>query len=211
MFVTFEGPDGAGKSTVLKMIIKFLEEQNIRYFLTKEPGAENNIVARKIRKILLDTENEMSDMTEALLYTADRRLNLETNIWPNLEKGILVLGDRYFDSTFAYQGAGRGLGIEDMVQLQEVATKKTYPDLTFFFDLPPEKAEKRLANRDKLKKHDRLELAGKEFHRKVYEGYKEVIAKDTRNRFRIIDSSKSIDEVFAQVKKVFIKEILNKN
>jgi len=180
-------------------------------FLTKEPGAENNIVARKIRKILLDTENEMSDMTEALLYTADRRLNLETNIWPNLEKGILVLGDRYFDSTFAYQGAGRGLGIEDMVQLQEVATKKTYPDLTFFFDLPPEKAEKRLANRDKLKKHDRLELAGKEFHRKVYEGYKEVIAKDTRNRFRIIDSSKSIDEVFAQVKKVFIKEILNKN
>ena len=211
MFVTFEGPDGAGKSTVLKMIIKFLDEQNIRYFLTKEPGAENNIVARKIRKILLDTENEMSDMTEALLYTADRRLNLETNIWPNLEKGILVLGDRYFDSTFAYQGAGRGLGIEDMVQLQEVATKKTYPDLTFFFDLPPEKAEKRLANRDKLKKHDRLELAGKEFHRKVYEGYKEVIAKDTRNRFRIIDSSKSIDEVFAQVKKVFIKEILNKN
>jgi len=209
MFVTFEGPDGAGKSTILKMIIDFLKEQKVEYFLTKEPGAENNRVSKKIRKILLDTKNEMSDMTEALLYTADRRLNLETNIWPNLEKGILVIGDRYFDSTFAYQGAGRGLGIENMIQLQEIATKKTYPDITFFFDLSPEESKVRLEKRDKLGQLDRLELAGKEFHKRVYDGYKEVISKDTRNRFRVIDSSRTIDEVFKQVKKIFVEEILN--
>ena len=205
MFITFEGPDGAGKTTAIKQLKKFLKKNNVDFFFTREPGTKNSRIAKRLREIVLDKDSEMSDMVEAILYTADRRLNLEKNIWPNLKKNKLVLCDRYFDSTFAYQGSGRQLGLKEMIMFQEIATEKTYPDITIFFDVPPEISKKRLNRMDKDK--DRLELAGEEFHKNVYKGYQKLV-KMFPNRFRVIDATKSQEEVFKQVKQIFEKEII---
>lgn len=204
MFITFEGPDGSGKSTALSSLVEFLKGQNVDFILTREPGSETSKEAKKIREIILDPANDITPMTEAILYAADRRLHLEKLIWPALKQNKLVLCDRYLDSTLAYQGAGRKLGISNMLSLQEIITEKTFPDLTLFFDIKPEQSEARVTSRDEDK--DRLELAGKEFHKRVYEGYQELV-KMFPERIKVIDASLSKDEVFAQVKKIVLEHI----
>lgn len=205
MFITFEGPDGSGKTTALSSLVDFLKQNNIEFILTREPGSATSNEAKKIREIILDPANDITPMTEAILYAADRRLHLEKLIWPALKQNKLVLCDRYLDSTLAYQGSGRQLGIKEMLSLQEIVTEKTFPDLTIFFDISPEESEKRV---DARAPKDRLELAGKEFHQRVYDGYKQVVAMFPE-RIKTIDATQSKEDVLEQVKK-YVLEAINK-
>ncbi len=197
LFITFEGPDGSGKTTALRSLVTYLQKNrnDLDFIFTREPGGSKNASAEKVRNIILDKENIIGDKSEALLYAAARRLHLEQTIWPALKENKLVLCDRYIDSSLAYQGEGRGLGIEFVTELNNLATDNTWPDITIFFDITPKEAMQRASHRAPK---DRLELAGDEFHKKVYKGYKKVIENDPK-RFRIIDATQTIEKVFEDV------------
>ena len=204
MFITFEGPDGSGKTTALEKLIEWLNSKNIHPVVTREPGSSISKENEKIRELIVDPKSELTDMVEAILFSADRRLHLEKLIWPSLKENKLVLCDRYFDSTFAYQGVGRGLGIEKMIRLQDVVTEKTYPNFTFYFDLPVEESIARVNSRgDK----NRLDAEGKSFVEKVHSGYHQLI-KMFPERFIVIDATKNPEEVFEQVKQKFQEIII---
>lgn len=183
-FITFEGCEGVGKSRQIKMLEEYLQKHNIRYFLTREPGGTN--VSEQIRSVILDGRNtSMTDECEALLYASARVQLLKEEIAPRLARGELVLCDRYLDSSLAYQGYARGLGVEFIEKINDYAIKNFMPDYTLFLDLPPELAFKRKGGVDK---NDRLELSGMEFHNRVYGGYKDLADKD-KERFIVIDAS----------------------
>lgn len=192
-FISFEGPDGAGKSTVLAEVLKQIGPKlKTQYLVTREPGGSK--IAEKIRKIILDPENvKMSDRTEALLYAAARSQHVEEIIKPALDEGKLVISDRFVDSSLAYQGAGRNLGIKEVKEINNFATGGLEPDLTLFFDLDPKIG---LARIEKLRpgQEDRLEQEKLAFHEKVYEGYQKV-NKLYSDRIAVIDASKSFDDV----------------
>ncbi|MCK5806964.1 MAG: dTMP kinase [Mycoplasmataceae bacterium] len=206
MFITFEGPDGSGKTTAVNSIAEFLKSEGIEFLLTREPGSKHSKASRKIRKIIIDPENNISDMAEALLFAADRRMHLDNIINPALDEGKIVLCDRYIDSSLAYQGVGRGLGIKEIKKINDIATENKYPDLTIFFDISLDDSEKRV---DQRAPKDRLELAGRDFHQRVYDGYQEVI-KMFPKRIKVIDASKSKEEVFEQAKKIIVDFIRTK-
>ncbi len=166
-FVTFEGCEGSGKSTQLRLLCEYLDKNGTPYILTREPGGSS--IAEKIRKIILDGKNtEMSDECEALLYAAAREQHLTEVIIPALEKGLLVLCDRYVDSSLAYQGAARGLGAEYIESINMHAMRAYPPDITVFLDIPPAAAFNRKHGADK---DDRMEQQGLDFHNRVYGGY----------------------------------------
>ena len=205
MFITFEGPDGAGKSTIIKLVHKKLLQDGFNIVLTREPGGTP--IAEKIRDIILDNSNQALDArTEALLYAASRRQHLVEKIWPALKEGKIVLCDRFLDSSLAYQGGGRNLGVENVLNINLFATENTYPDLTLFFDVSPEIGLARVS-KDKKRVADRLDNENENFHDKVYKTFKEIIKKN-KNRIVVIDASKSIDEVVETTYKI-IKERLN--
>lgn len=196
-FVSFEGPDGAGKSTVLKEVLNQIgSELKTQYLVTREPGGSK--IAEKIRDIILDPANDkMDNKTEALLYAASRSQHVEEIIRPALKEGKVVFSDRYVDSSLAYQGAGRDLGIQEVKQINDFATDKLDPDLTFFLDLDPEVGLKRI---EKLRpgQEDRLEQENLAFHKKVYAGF--LKGKETYpERFVTVDATQPIDQVVAQV------------
>ncbi|WKX02607.1 dTMP kinase [Candidatus Mycoplasma mahonii] len=203
MFITFEGVDGSGKTTVIEKLKKYLNSKNFEYVFTREPGSTESKEAEQIRNIILNPDNALTPMTEAILFTADRRLHLETLIWPALAQNKTVLCDRYVDSSLAYQGGGKDLGVENILQLNRTVIDDTMPDLTIFFDLKPEEAAKRVEERS-IK--DRMELESDLFRQKVYDGYKKVI-KMFPNRFKVVDASKSREEVFNDVKKIIDKTL----
>ena len=205
MFITFEGPDGSGKTTALNTLVDYLKSQGIEFILTREPGSELSKESRAIREILINPENNIPAMAEAILFSADRRIHLEQVIWPALKENKIVLCDRYVDSSLAYQGAGRKLGIEEIKTINEVATNKTYPDLTVFFDITPEQSAARIEKRGG-QEHDRMELAGQDFHKRVYEGYQTVI-KMFPNRFEVVDATMPREKVFETVKDIVLKHI----
>lgn len=205
MFITFEGTDGSGKSTALKSLVDFLKKKNISFLLTREPGCPYSKESLKIREIITSIDSKMPPMTEALLFAADRKMHLDNVIFPAIKDGKIVLCDRYIDSSLAYQGAGRELGIDKVRIINEMATDKTYPDLTIFFDIKPNDSARRVNSRGQK---DRLELAGNRFNQKVYDGYKEII-KMYPKRIQIVDASKSREEVFGQVKDIVMKYIEN--
>lgn len=183
-FITFEGCEGVGKSRQLKYLAEYLEESGIPHYFTREPGGDP--VSEKIRNLILDKENAtMTDECEALLYAASRAQLLKNQIAPRLEAGELVICDRYFDSSFAYQAYARGLGVEFVSKINEYAIKNFTPDYTVFLNLSPEQAFKRKGGVDAS---DRVELSGMEFHNKVYEGYL-ALAKANPERFIVIDAS----------------------
>lgn len=196
-FVSFEGPDGAGKSTVLKEVLNQIgSELEIQYLVTREPGGSK--IAEKIRDIILDPANDkMDNKTEALLYAASRSQHVEEIIRPALKEGKVVFSDRYVDSSLAYQGAGRDLGIQEVKQINDFATDKLDPDLTFFLDLAPEVGLKRI---EKLRpgQEDRLEQENLAFHKKVYAGFLKV-KEMYPERFVTVDATQPIDQVVAQV------------
>ncbi len=167
-FITFEGCEGVGKSTQVKLLVKYLEVTHQDCLFIREPGGTQ--ISEKIRSIILDKNNDkMSDECETLLYCAARAQLVNEVIRPALDAGRLVICDRFMDSTFAYQGVARGLGADYVESLNKAAIKDVIPDLTIFLDLKPEEAFKRKGGADK---EDRMEMAGNEFHKRVYEGYK---------------------------------------
>ena len=205
MFITFEGPDGSGKSTVIKKVYEKLINDGYPIVLTREPGGTP--IAEKIRNVILDNDNTALDArTEALLYAASRRQHLVEKIRPALKEGKIVLCDRFLDSSLAYQGGGRHLGIENVLNVNLFATENTYPDLTLFFNISPEEGLKRVSA-DKKRVADRLDNENENFHHDVYNAFLKVV-NDNKNRIVIIDATKSVDEVVDSAYKI-IKDRLN--
>ena len=175
-FITFEGCEGSGKSTQLKKLKEYLERAGISYILTREPGGSP--IAEDIRKIILDGKNtEMCDECEAMLYAASRIQHIKEKVIPALEAGKLVICDRYVDSSLAYQGYARGLGLEYVADINKKAFELATPDLTVFLNITPDKAFERKHGADE---NDRMEKQGLEFHRRVYDGYKCLLEKYPR-------------------------------
>ena len=193
-FITFEGCDGCGKSTQLRLLNEYLTAQNVPHIFTREPGGGK--ISEEIREILLNGKNsEMTDECEALLYAAARAQHLRDRVQPALEKGELVICDRYVDSSFAYQAYARGLGMDFVRKINDFALEQFSPDVTVFIDLTPEEA---FARKHGAEENDRMEQAGLPFHRRVYEGYK-AVAKEYPSRFVCVDGRKTPQEIFEQV------------
>ncbi len=166
-FITFEGCEGSGKSTQIRLLSERLREEGIKHIVTREPGGSG--IAEQIRAIILNGRNtSMTDECEALLYAAARAQHLREKVAPALEEGALVLCDRYVDSSLAYQGYARGLSMEFIEQINCFALEEFTPDLTLFLDISPEQAFARKHGADRS---DRIESLGLPFHMKVYEGY----------------------------------------
>ncbi|RKZ29225.1 dTMP kinase [bacterium] len=202
IFITFEGIDGCGKSTQSERLANFLIERGVDVITTREPGGTP--VAEQIRKILLDRNYaEISPRTELFLYLASRAQHTYEIIAPALESGKWVISDRFFDSSVAYQGFARGLGMKQVLEMSLMATGGLAPDLTFFLDISPEQASLRMKKQGKIL--DRLESEREEFMSKVREGYL-LIARDNPERFIKIDGSNSPDVVWSDVKKFFLKK-----
>ncbi|MFR9275607.1 dTMP kinase [Finegoldia magna] len=192
MFITFEGPDGSGKSTIIQKVYDYLIENNYDVIKTREPGGSP--IAEKIRNLILDTENiKMGYRTEALLYAASRAQHVEETILPALNENKIVLCDRFLISSLAYQGVGRGLGIENVRNINEFAINGIFPDFVLFFDVDPITTLKRKSSLDTA---DRLEKEGNNFHERVYNGYKEIL--NSEKNIEIIDATQSVEGVFSQ-------------
>ncbi|CCY62757.1 thymidylate kinase [Clostridium sp. CAG:967] len=194
LFVTFEGADGCGKTTQMKLLKEYLLCKGIDVVLTREPGGRG--LGEKVREILLNYDGAVSDRCESFLFLADRAQNIDIIVNPAVESGKIVLCDRHIDSTVAYQGYGRGLDLERIKMLNSIATNNRKPDLTFVFDIDVETSMQRVG-----KEKDRLESEGKEFHNRVRNGYLEI-AKQEPERIKVIDASMSIEEIHEEVKKV---------
>jgi dTMP kinase len=197
LFITFEGPEGAGKTSVIQKLARVLGEEGFPVLLTREPGGIK--IAEQIRSVILDCDNtEMDARTEALLYAAARRQHLVERVLPAMKENKIVLCDRFIDSSLAYQGHARGIGIEEVLSINEFATEKQMPSLTIYFDIEPEEGLKRIAANNK-REINRLDQEEMDFHHRVKEGYDKVIEK-YRDRFLMIDASKDFDTVYASVK-----------
>lgn len=194
IFITLEGLDGSGKSTQALHIKDFLEERGYKVLLTREPGGTE--IGEKIRQILLDKENkEMSAVTEALLYAASRAQHVEQVIVPALEDGKIVLCDRFIDSSMAYQGKGRGLGVKAVMEINKFAICGLIPDITILLDMDPEASLNRIKT---IKGTDRLEQEKSDFHRRVYKGYKDL-ADMYPDRIKVIDANKTVGEIGREI------------
>ena len=185
LFITFEGVDGCGKSTQMRFLSEYLEEEKgITPVLTREPGGCN--IAEKIRELVLDVQNrEMGDRTEALLYAAARAQHTSEVIRPAVDAGKVILCDRFIDSSLAYQGVGRELGIHEVMEINRFAMGDMMPDKTFFLDFPPHLAFERMS---KKRVHDRLETQEKDFYIMLYNGFVEL-AETYPQRIVRIDAS----------------------
>lgn len=201
LFITFEGADGCGKTTQMKLLAEYLKQQGKDVVLTREPGGKG--LGEKVREILLNYDGPVSDRCESFLFLADRAQNIDIIVNPAVKDGKIVLCDRHIDSTVAYQGYGRGLDIERINKLNDIATNGKKPDLTFVFDIDVETSMKRVG-----KEKDRMESAGIDFHNRVRKGYLEL-AKQEPQRIKVLDATKSIEEIHKNVVEIF--ENINKN
>ena len=195
MFITLEGPEGSGKTTAIETTVKRLQEMGYEIVRTREPGGTP--IAEEIRNVILDKKNtSMDSRTEALLYAASRRQHLVEKVWPALKEGKIVICDRYLDSSLAYQGGARGLGIDEVLNINLFATENTWPDLTLLFDITPEEGLRRISA-NASREVNRLDLEKLEFHHKVRDSFL-LLAKRYPERFVVIDASKSREEVAQQ-------------
>lgn len=200
LFITIEGPDGSGKSTQIKRIREFFETRGRETIITREPGG--TVISEKIREIILDKNHtEMDYMTETLLYAASRAQHVAQVIKPSLEKGKIVICDRFVDSSIAYQGYGRGLG-ESVEIINGYAVAGCMPDITFLMKLSPAVGKGRISTEEQ----DRLEKEALEFHERVFEGYLNL-EKKYPERIVGIDASKSIDEISRDIEECLEKLI----
>lgn len=197
IFITLEGPEGAGKTTILTMLHKQLKQEGYQVVVTREPGGI--AISEQIRQVLLNKENTMMDeRTEALLYAAARRQHLVEKVIPALKEGAIVLCDRFVDSSLAYQGYARGLGIDEVLQINEFAIGDTMPNMTLYFDIEPAQGLQRIhANSER--EINRLDLESLSFHEKVREGYLSL-ANRFSERIKVIDASRAKEEVFSTAK-----------
>ena len=198
LFITFEGNDGCGKTTISTLVMQELQQQGLSVLYTREPGGIG--ISEQIRDIILDPANhEMDARTEALLYAASRRQHLVEKIIPALERGTHVICDRFIDSSLAYQGMGREIGMQEVYDMNLFATQGMLPDLTLFLDISLEEAMERVCKRGGK---DRLDLESDAFHQRVREGY-ERVKELYPQRIHVVDAHQSIDEV----KEACIREI----
>ena len=192
MCVTIEGPEGSGKSSVTKEVVKLLEADGEIVVLTREPGGTP--IAEEIRNVILDKKNTAMDpMTEALLYAASRRQHLVEKVWPLSKEGKIVISDRFLDSSLAYQGGARGLGIDKILALNQYATDGFYPELTLLFDIDPRIGMQRIAANNN-REVNRLDLEKIDFHDNVRKTFLEL-AERFKDRFVVLDASKPFDAV----------------
>ena len=204
MFITIEGPEGSGKSTATETVINKLRELGYDVLKTREPGGTP--ISEQIRNVILDKDNKAMDgRTEALLYAAARRQHLVESVWPAVKEGKIVICDRYIDSSLAYQGGARGLGIDNIVDINMFATDNTWPDLTLLFDIPPEIGLERISL-NKNREVNRLDLETLEFHKKVRQTVLDLAEKYSE-RFVIIDASKSREEVAQDALNAILKRL----
>ena len=200
-FITIEGCEGSGKTSIIKLICEEFKKRGIDFLSTREPGGSK--ISEQIRNVILNVNNTKMDyMTEALLYAASRRQHLEEIVKPALNEGKVVICDRYLDSSLAYQGYARGLGIEEVYNINMYATSGFLPDLTIYIDIPVEVGLGRIKenNRDV----NRLDLEKVAFHNKVREGYLKI-ASMYPDRIKVIDGNATLEEVFERVKEVLFK------
>ena len=197
--VSLEGPEGAGKTSVLEALIPILEDRGVEVLTTREPGGV--LIGEKIREVILDpSHTEMDPKTELLLYIASRRQHLVEKVLPALAAGKLVILDRFIDSSVAYQGFGRGLDIDAIDWLNEFATDGLKPDLTLYFDIEVEEGLARIAaNSDR--EINRLDMEGLDLHRKVRQGYLSLLEKEA-DRIVKIDASLPLDQVIANTQQL---------
>ncbi|WP_176466654.1 dTMP kinase [Terribacillus saccharophilus] len=192
LFITLEGGEGAGKTSAVSLLTARLEEQGYQVLATREPGGIE--IAEAIRAVILDPANtNMDGRTEALLYAAARRQHLVEKVWPALKKGMIVLCDRFVDSSLAYQGYTRGLGMEEVMEINRFAVETTMPDLTLFFDISPEAGLARISE-NKGREQNRLDLEALSFHESVYEGY-QILREQYKDRYVTLDASKPLADV----------------
>ncbi len=204
MFITIEGPEGSGKSSVTKKVIELLEKEGYSCVLTREPGGTP--ISEEIRNVILDKKNtNMDGMTEALLYAASRRQHLVEKVWPLSKEGKIVISDRFLDSSLAYQGGARGLGIDKILALNMFATDGFFPDLTLLFDIDPEIGLNRI-NKNANREVNRLDLEKIEFHKNVRATFLSLAERFT-DRYVVIDASKSFDEVVKTTYEIIKKKI----
>lgn len=202
-FITFEGGEGSGKTTIIRQLAEELIAAGYNVVTTREPGGGK--ISEAIRDIILDKKNtEMDARTEALLYAASRRQHLVEVILPALKENSIILCDRYLDSSLAYQGVARGLGISEVYKMNQFATDGILPDCTFYIDIDPEVGLRRIVENNRIQ--NRLDLEQKEFHDKVRTGYLEL-ANMYPNRMRVIDGNQSKEEVYKDVKEMIFNTL----
>lgn len=200
-FVTFEGIDTAGKTTIMKMLKDYIETLPTKnnYVFTREPGSTYSREAEKIRTLILDKDNNFPTIVDALLFAAGRRLNLENAVWPALKENKIVFSDRYWISSFVYQGILGDAGYDNVKTINLIATNSTAPDFIVFFDLEPKIVLKRLANL--RNETDRLEHFDLDYYVKLRKAYLNVL-QEYKQKVAIIDSSKTLEEMFQDLLKI---------
>lgn len=197
-FITFEGGEGAGKTSVIQDLAVFLKVEGFDFITTREPGGIQ--IAESIRQIILDTNNTAMDgRTEALLYAAARRQHLVEKVIPELNAGKIVLCDRFLDSSLVYQGIARAIGFDEVLSINNFAIENCMPKLTFYFDIEPEKGLARIA-KNKDREVNRLDKENLNFHYKVREGYLKLLTMFPERIIRI-DAERPLDEVVLETKK----------
>ena len=198
-FITLEGPDGSGKSTVAGKIVEKLKQAGYGVVHTREPGGI--AISEDIRNIILDPKNTMMDAkTEALLYAASRRQHLVEKVFPAVEQGKIVICERFLDSSLAYQGFGREIGFDEVLSINLFAIDNTYPDMTIYLDVDEQVGLDRLKNRTFK---DRLDQESIDFHHRVKRGYEEVLNR-FKDRISIVDASQELDKVVDDTYKLIL-------
>ncbi len=201
-FITFEGIDGSGKSTQLRLLSGFLRMNACDVVLTREPGGTP--LGLRLREVLLDAQEEVDPLTELLVFAADRAQHVRRLLRPTLESGRVVLSDRYADATVAYQGAGRGFSPQLISEIVALATEGLVPDLTLLFDIPIAESIGRTTRRSTVKnKRDRLDTENSEFHTRVREAYLRIAAAEP-DRVKLINTSGPVEETHEQVKQIVV-------
>ena len=208
MFITFEGPEGSGKSSVLNAITQKFIDEGYQIVKTREPGGTD--IAEQIRNVILDKQNvKLDPRAEALLYAASRRQHLIEKIWPALKEGKIVFCDRYLDSSLAYQGGARNLGVDEVLAVNTFATENTFPDLTILFDIKPELGLERIA-KNANREVNRLDLEKLDFHHNVRNTFL-ALAERYSERYIVIDASQPYDVVINEVYNIIKKHLENGN
>jgi len=204
IFITFEGGEGSGKTTIIGLVKAALENDGYKVITTREPGGVE--ISEQIRDIILDkTNTEMDARCEALLYAAARRQHLVKKVIPAINEGNIVLCDRFIDSSLVYQGLGRGIGVDEVYNLNLFATEDYMPNLTLFFDIEPELGLARI-EKDSNREINRLDLEKNEFHTQVYQGYQKL-TEMYPERIHVVDAERSVDQVLKQAYE-FVKNVL---
>ena len=211
-FITFEGIDGSGKSTQLRLLGNFLKANGCDALLTREPGGTQ--LGLRLRAALLDAAEEVDPLTELLVFAADRAQHVRRLVRPALDEGRLVISDRYADATVAYQGAGRGFSPELISPIVQLATEGLKPDLTLLFDLPIEESTTRTARRSTSKttasSRDRLDIENTDFHARVRDAYLQIALAEPE-RVKLIDTSGPVDHTQERVKEIIVPFLQSRN